>query len=37
MLTWRTRFPLNKAERAVLTLKRIQIVNTAEATREAAE
>ncbi|APG95602.1 DUF2169 family type VI secretion system accessory protein [Sinorhizobium americanum] len=37
MLTWRTRFPLNQAERAVLTLKRIRLANDSSVAREAAE
>ena len=36
MLTWRVRFPLNDAVHAVLTLKRIRIVDKTEPAREAA-
>jgi hypothetical protein len=37
MLTWRARFSLNEAERAVLTLKRIRIADPPGAMLEAAE
>ncbi|AFL51195.1 hypothetical protein ABIE78_002995 [Sinorhizobium fredii] len=36
LLTWRTRFPLNEAERTVLTLKRIRIGDSSPATQESA-